>query len=170
LAALKQWGGVAVHFNEYDPDAPGRHVVTVDLTNHQQFQDDWLRPLADLPRLISLGLAGTKFTDGGVRYLKELPQLVTLTLDDTKVSDRGLAELAEVKTLRLVTLQGTAVTAADVAALQKAIPELEIVHEDAMQGQVLPEGQPPRSKLQAIRDRAMELSVPADAPPWTITC
>jgi hypothetical protein len=159
VAQLKQFGGVLIHYNDR---LPGRPVVLVDFTNHQGFKDEWLKPLAALPHLSGVGLAGTAVTDEGLRYLKSLRSLETLTLAETKITDEGLAELIGLKSLRVLDVRGTGVTAAGATVLKRFLPEVEVSFGP------MPGAEPPAagSTVPAAPSSTMPADVgPADAAP-----
>ena len=60
----------------------------------QQVTDAWLKELAGLKSLQTLGLSFTSVTDVGLKEVAKLKQLQSLYLGNTKVSDTGLKELA----------------------------------------------------------------------------
>ncbi len=181
VAQLKQFGGVLVHYNDRLPERP---VILVDFTNHQGFKDEWLKPLASLPHLSGLGLAGTAVTDEGLRYLKNLRALETLTLAETKITDEGLAELLGLKSLRQLDLRGSKVTAAGVTVLKRFLPELEVSfgpmpggdervsqpNESMTQpGVTTPPGSaenktalPSAAKIKGLRQKVVELTLPKE--------
>lgn len=172
VAELKALGGVLVH---YDDRKPGRPVILVDFTNHQGFQEPWLKYLAAFPHLTGLGLSGTSLTDDGLRYVGRLASLETLTLAETKVTDEGLVELLELANLRQLDLRDTSVTEAGVKALKKRLPELDVstgTMRGAAQTSEAPVAQPrpaqptapqqplvvPAAKLNDLRQKAMDLA------------
>jgi hypothetical protein len=173
VAALKQLGGVLVHYNDRLPDRP---VILVDFTNNQQFQDDWLKHLAAFPHLTGVGLSGTALSDAGLRHLKRIAQLETLTLAETKVTDQGLAQLAAVKTLKNLDVRGTQVSAAAVEVLRKQLPNLEVTQGDVPNAasstttespapSLVPRRRAETPSVQAIaklREKAVELSMPGE--------
>ena len=143
--AIEKLGGEAA----VGANAPGRHVVRVDLHGTSATDTD-LKQLIEFKRLRVLFLSGTKVTDAGLKELKELTNLRVLVLahtkvtdaglkeltnlkslqalelDNTKVTDAGLKELKELTGLEYLRLVGTEVTDAGVKELQAALPELKI--------------------------------------------
>jgi hypothetical protein len=61
-----------------------------------------------------------------VKELAGLKGLRSLDLGRTRITDAGLKELAGLKDLRVLDLGETQITPAGVAALQKALPKLQI--------------------------------------------
>ncbi len=180
IAQLKQIGGVLVHYNDQLPERP---VVLVDFTNHQGFQDEWLKPLAALPHLSGVGLSGTAVTDEGLQHLNKLRALETLTLAETKITDEGLAELMGLKSLRTLDVRGSGVTAAGATVLRRFLPEVEVSfgpmpggEAAAQPGAVLADAAPPAqtgpaqdktalpsaAKIKELRQKVVELTLPGE--------
>jgi Leucine-rich repeat (LRR) protein len=96
----------------------GLPLVSLNLFGCRMVQD--LRPLAGAP-LTDLDLGGTQVADlSPLRGMK----LARLNLSQTPVTD--LSPLGNCKDLKSLRLQGTKVTAAEIAALQKALPNCKI--------------------------------------------
>ncbi|MEC8989403.1 MAG: hypothetical protein VYB66_09150, partial [Verrucomicrobiota bacterium] len=77
---------------------------------------------ADLEKLTTLSLAGTKITDAGLKDVAKLKQLTNLILmgnPSTEITDAGLKELAKLQQLKDLYLGYTKVTKAGEAELQK---------------------------------------------------
>jgi hypothetical protein len=112
-----------------DDDAPGKPVVTVELTG-SKVTDDVLKELKDLKQLQTLGLGATGVTDAGLKELKSLKQLHTLILLGTDVTDAGLKELKDLKQLKTLVLSKTKVTDAGITDLKKNLPDLVVTTAD----------------------------------------
>jgi serine/threonine protein kinase len=86
--------------------------------------DAVLQQLGDLPKLDTLGLAGSLVTDDGLKWAAN--RYKTLNVLDLRgvgsVTDLGLKHLSPLPNLGHVMLTGTSVTAAGVADLRKARP------------------------------------------------
>lgn len=126
LAAIKQLGGVLVH---YDDRLPGRPVTMLDLTGHPRCEDGWTRYFPALPELRQVGLSGTKITDAALEPLARCKKLDALFLAGTQITDAGLDKLAACRALQFVDLHQTAVTRVGVARLQHALPRLTVAVE-----------------------------------------
>ena len=72
--------------------------------------DSQLVYFSDLDNLSSLILQATPITDAGLHHLRTLPAIEALHLSDTLVSDQGLEDIAAMKTLKVLNLSGTKVT------------------------------------------------------------
>ena len=88
--------------------------------------DQGLSHLEGLPNLTRLNLERTKITDVGLKHLENLNNLTYLNLYATEISDTGLLHLKNLSKLKKLYLWQTKVTKAGVAALQKALPQLDI--------------------------------------------
>jgi hypothetical protein len=124
VRTLLEYGGVLLHRNDR---LPGHPIVLVDFTNHPEFRNEWLKTLTAFPELQNVGLAGTALTDAGLDYVQRIPKLQTLTLNDTPVTDLGLTKLSACTQLRTLDVRGTHVSTAGLAALQNALPRLQII-------------------------------------------
>lgn len=91
-----------------------------------QVTDDGLVHLYELTRLELLRLRGTHVTDGGLIHLQRISSLQGLNFDGTQLTDAGLVHLRGLSSLKRLSLVNTKVTDAGVAALQQALPELQI--------------------------------------------
>ncbi|MCY2987157.1 MAG: hypothetical protein NTY19_04715 [Planctomycetota bacterium] len=80
--------------------------------------DGSLVPLARLPDLRFVGLAGTHITDNGLRHLTGLRSLECLNLGLTSVSDAGLMHLKPLVNLERLILANTQVTDAGLVQLK----------------------------------------------------
>ena len=89
--------------------------------------DAGLAHLKGLTNLKSLQISGTKVTDAGLAHLKGLTKLSALTLGVTQVSDAGLAHLKGLTNLTILFLLDTQVTQSGVQALQKELPNAQIL-------------------------------------------
>lgn len=92
------------------------------------FSDAGLRSLGAATSLQSLwvGNGGGRITDAGLAALRSLTNLTELEVQHCAITDAGLQPLKEMRQLRRLYLDGTQVTPAGVAALQAAIPALEV--------------------------------------------
>jgi hypothetical protein len=88
--------------------------------------DDGLSHLQKLPNLEKLSLWRCYITDHGCESLARLTTLKQLSLDGTPVSDEGIQKLHGLKGLEEIRLWGTRVTENGIAALQQALPGVEI--------------------------------------------
>jgi hypothetical protein len=106
----------------YQPAAPawlryllgdGRflNVVMVKL-EQRPIKEAALAPLADLPHVERLYLAGTPVTDDWLRRLPSLPRLKRISLWRTRVTNDGLAHLAGLTELEVLDIKHTKVTEA----------------------------------------------------------
>jgi Leucine-rich repeat (LRR) protein len=82
--------------------------------------------LEGLKHLRALNLQGSLVSDAALVHVKGLTQLTALVLNQTNVTDTGLEHLHGLKRLQEVYLNGTKVTASGVAALKKAVPEVQV--------------------------------------------
>lgn len=98
-----------------------------------QTSDAGLREIAHHQDLETLGLGGTKVTDAGLQELVSLRKLKWLNLADTRVTDKGLEQLRKFPALQELVLRRTLVSENEVAKLQRALPNLMIVHESLPQ-------------------------------------
>jgi hypothetical protein len=114
-----------VRLKDIDPRSL-RVSETLELAR-SPISDRGLAHLANLDQLRWLGLAGTEITDDGLQALSEMHNLEVLDLDGTTISDAGLCRLTNHARLRVVTVRGTRVTKDGVAALEKALPQCDIV-------------------------------------------
>ena len=117
LAEVKRLGGKA----DLDMTAPGKPVVSVDLTNTKATDAD-LAFLDSLDSLTALRLVGTSVTDAGLQHIKG-KKLAQLYLGTTKIGDPGLRYIKATTTLGLLDLSYTAVTGAGLSQL-KGLTEL----------------------------------------------
>ena len=83
--------------------------------------------LAPLTALVRLHLEKTAITDAALPHLAGMQQLEYLNLYGTNITDAGLAHLHGLKNLKKVYVWQTKVTLEGVHALQKALPELEVI-------------------------------------------
>src|SRR5262249_2099762 len=79
-----------------------------------------------LPAVPGLNLSDTAITDAGLRHLEGLVGLGRLVLRGTAITDAGLQHLRGLKSLRVLDLQGTKVTDEGVAALSRALPDVNL--------------------------------------------
>ncbi len=102
-----------LHANGQMTDARAReisrllHLTTLRLDGSQQFTDDGLRWLTELPNLQHLDLQGTGISDAGLMALRDMTSLKTLSLAWTHVSDAGVSALQSLPQLERIDLMGT---------------------------------------------------------------
>lgn len=89
--------------------------------------DAQLASLAGDANLTRLHLENTPVTDAGLAHIKGLKNLVYLNLFNTAVTDKGLQQLTGLTNLQKLYVFETKVTDAGVAALKKALPNVEII-------------------------------------------
>ncbi len=92
-----------------------------------KFSDASLASLKGLTNLTRLHLEHSSVTDAGLANVQRMARLVYLNLFDTGISDAGLEHLKTLGQLRHLYVWQTKVTDTGVAALQKALPQCEIV-------------------------------------------
>jgi hypothetical protein len=122
-----------VFLRENGPGADLCHLKSFDqlrfLSLERSDVDDFgLEQLAGLESLEHLILAGTKIGDAGLARLSTLTRLSTLDLSDTRVTDAGLVHLKGLRNLSKLDLRGTCVTSAGLGDLERALPDVAIVH------------------------------------------
>ena len=78
-------------------------------------------------RALHLGFC-TSITDAGLDHIVHLPKLHRLDLSETQVTDTGLQKLKTLTTLKELEIKKAKITDSGVAELQKALPDLKIVH------------------------------------------
>jgi hypothetical protein len=133
------------------PVAAGLHWHEVNLRSQgDKPVDAALAKLKDTPSVVSLNLAGTKFSGSSVANLKSLTNLARLHLEhtqvhdadlanisglvhltylnlyDTPITDAGLEQLKGLTNLQNLHVWQTQATDAGVAALRKSLPDCEI--------------------------------------------
>lgn len=101
-------------------------LVTVDLSA-TKITDTSVAALAGAENLRLVRLAETEITDGAIESLLELPALESLNLYGTRVTDAGVSKLSALTSLKRLYLWRTAVTPVAITALQKALPDCEII-------------------------------------------
>jgi hypothetical protein len=94
--------------------------------------DQGMDEIAKITSLQILDLRATQITDTGLAKLKALSNLKELLLNNTAITDQGLVHLAEIKSLTLVNVFNCkGVTPKGMAALQKALPDCQVVNAKA---------------------------------------
>jgi Leucine Rich repeat len=88
--------------------------------------------LSGLTNLRDLQAGRTQIGDSGLAHIKSLTSLRSLYIADTPVSDAGLAHLRGLTNLSTLYLSGTKVTDDGVLALERALPQLQILREEDM--------------------------------------
>jgi hypothetical protein len=101
------------------------HVHRVN-AGYSGVTDDGLKHIAQLRHLQSLNLSGTAVTDRGLVELAPLAELQLLNLDRTKVTATGVRRLSVLKKLKYLSLRDIEWTRADIAELERALPECNI--------------------------------------------
>jgi len=86
--------------------------------------------LASMTSLQSLRLPETKITDSAMPAIAGLTKLESLNLYGTAITDEGLLKLGSLKQLKKLYLWQTKVTPYGVKALQKVLPECEMITGD----------------------------------------
>jgi hypothetical protein len=94
--------------------------------------DAGLVHLKSLTELRDLQIGNTNVGDAGLAHIKGLTGLRSLFIVNTQVTDAGLAHLRGLTNLRNLYLSGTRVTDDGVLALERALPELQILREEDM--------------------------------------
>jgi hypothetical protein len=102
-------------------------VIWLDLTK-TKIGDQALEQLVGMTAIDTLGLGWTSVTDAGLVHVGRLTSLTWLNLDGTGVSDAGLEKLKGLVNLRTLEVRGTSVTPAGKVKLQRALPNLSIIH------------------------------------------
>ncbi|MCE9562928.1 MAG: protein kinase [Planctomycetes bacterium] len=87
--------------------------------------------IAGLPRLKSLELPNCDLTDKGFTELARLTMLDRLHLTVPSVTDASVEHLAAMKLLRVLDIRGTRITEAGFNKLKAALPDCEILWEEA---------------------------------------
>ena len=83
--------------------------------------------LENLSELRWLKINYTNIGDKGLDSIKDLTNLHTLEISNTKITDRGLLALAGLSKLNVIEMSECDITEEAVAALQKELPETEII-------------------------------------------
>jgi hypothetical protein len=128
------------------------HSAEPGFLGPNQFDDEDMEHIADLPNLRCLNVASTEVTDAGLCHLGELRHLRRLCLADcnitddgltnlqktasledlslanTRITDDGLGHLKRLTNLRYLGLQSTSVTTGGVKELQEALPKCFVSH------------------------------------------
>jgi len=118
--------GEQIGDKEISPVSAMKNLIELDLSR-TQVTDAGLANLTGLSNLTHLNLNNTGITDEGLKHLSNLSNLTYLNLYGTKVSDSGLDQLKGLKALKKVYIWQTDITEKGNAALQKALPAVEII-------------------------------------------
>lgn len=102
----------------------GLELITVGGTG---ITDAGLKQLSGLEQLTLLAVYNTRISDAGLEHLAKLKHLNSLDLQVTPITDAGLKHLSSIKQLQKLNLKETRVTQEGIAALQKALPDCEII-------------------------------------------
>jgi hypothetical protein len=94
--------------------------------------DAGLAHLGGLTDLRDLQIGRTQVGDIGMAHIKTLTSLTSLYIADTQVTDAGLIHLRGLTNLRVLFLAGTKVTDDGVLALERALPNLQVLREEDM--------------------------------------
>jgi hypothetical protein len=113
MAAIKKLGGHVMELAQTDA-----HLEVAYHLTDGKVGDDHLKPLADMPLLVSLNLRGTEITNVGLANLKDVKSLKRLHLEKTQITDEGLANLAGLENLEYLNLYGTPITDAGLKHLE----------------------------------------------------
>ena len=113
MAEVKKLGGQVMELAQTDP-----HLEVAYHLTDGQVGDDHLKPLANMPLLVSINLRGTAITNAGLAHLKQAKSLKRLHLEKTQITDEGLAHLAALENLEYLNLYGTAITDAGLKHLE----------------------------------------------------
>ncbi len=127
-AEVKAVAGLQAMGIELWPVASGLHWHEVNL--HLQGDgpvDGALAKLKDAASVVSLNLAGTKFSSAGLANLKSMTNLARLHLEHTQVHDADLANLSGLVRLTYLNLYDTPVTDAGLEHL-KGLTHLRNLH------------------------------------------
>ena len=89
--------------------------------------DAGMAELENLSELRWLKINSTNIGDKGLDSIKDLTNLHTLEISNTKITDRGLLALAGLSKLNVIEMSECDITEEAVAALQKELPETEII-------------------------------------------
>ena len=89
--------------------------------------DAGMAELENLSELRWLKINNTNVGDKGIDSIKDLTKLHTLEISNTRITDRGLLVLAGLSKLNVIEMSGCDVTEEAVTALQKELPETEIL-------------------------------------------
>jgi serine/threonine protein kinase len=100
------------------PDSPF-HVVDIALLKNGDVDDEGLKFLSGLDKLLVLRLSETNVTDEGVACLGGLTSLPVLDLSYTKVTDAGLKHLKNMKGLKQLDLANTNITDLGLAQVKR---------------------------------------------------
>ena len=96
-----------------------------------QFDDDLLRQLPQLPRLEYLSLVDTQISDAGLAVMPDtLPAIRTLRISGSSLSGEGVAYLQPCKQLANLRINGSPLTDAGLAAISQ-LHELQCLQIDA---------------------------------------
>lgn len=96
--------------------------------HYSNINDEGLAELKRCSELELFGAAGTQISDAGLAHLRHLRKLVYAGLSKTRITDAGLVHLTGMTNLRRVELGGTGVTKEGAAALQRSLPNCEIMY------------------------------------------
>ena len=88
--------------------------------------------MRNFPALEWLDLRRTKITDRSLDAVAALPNLRTVALDKTAVTSAGLEKLRNLKNLSQISAVGLELTDDELAQLKIAMPDVQIVVDDAM--------------------------------------
>jgi serine/threonine protein kinase len=102
-------------------------LKTLSTASFTQFDEDTFNSIGEiLPALEVLDLWKTKVTDAQLTGVAQLKKLIHLGLADTAVTDSTLPVLQTMKSLKSLALDKTSVTDAAIAAFKKARPDVKV--------------------------------------------
>ncbi|WP_428940606.1 hypothetical protein [Fontivita pretiosa] len=108
-------------------------AFVVQTNDHQErsFDDEnliaALPALRRLPQVKRLQLTGTSITDASIARLGSLDYLQEIEVIDTAVTREGLLALKDMPELHFLLVDGDRLTEADLAAIQQALPSVDIL-------------------------------------------
>lgn len=126
---------------EISPLSAMKNLIELDLSR-TQVTDAGLAHISGLSNLTHLNLNNTGITDEGLKHLASLNNLTYLNLYGTKVSDTGLDHLKGLKTLEKLYIWQTDISDKGSAALQEALPAVEIIGGWKLESVQVPEAKP----------------------------
>jgi len=122
---------IDLDYTQIDDISPIRGQINLrwlDLEDTHIDSDD-LMNLANLNKLHTLVLTGTKISDRGLEVVSDMTDLVDLRLNNTMITDDCLRHFKNLKKLKELNLEDTGVTIDGVSVLQLDLPNCEIKHD-----------------------------------------
>jgi hypothetical protein len=102
------------------------NLIDLRLDYCSKVEAEHLSALSKMPQLRALGGNGLRLTDEKVAMISVCTELEQLTMMGAKLGENGLAPLQKLKNLKRLKLTYSTYNPADLAALQKALPELQV--------------------------------------------